>query len=70
MVIEVLVGVALTGAFAYWRDKSFRAEVNTDVQNLQAEVANLKTKATTGVAVVEADFTKLGTLFSNLTKKL
>jgi len=68
--LAFILGVAAMGVVGYYRDKGFRAKVQADATVIYNEVSALNTKAKTGVAVVEADFTivktKLASLFSKL----
>jgi hypothetical protein len=63
-------GLVVAGVVGYLKNKSFRTKVQADVSALQIEVLNVRTKLTSGVAVVEADWEKAKTLFSSLTSKL
>ena len=70
MVVAFLVGVAVTLAAGYARDKYFRASVDKDLAALHIEVLNVRAKLAQGVSVVEADWEKAKELFTSLASKL
>lgn len=73
MIVEVVAAGSFVAAlYEYVTNKKFKAAVNTEFDKVQAEVAALKTKATSSAAVtlVEADFAKVEAAAKSLVAKL
>jgi hypothetical protein len=65
--LVVAIGVA---GYEYFTNKAFKAKVQADLAAAQTEVATLTTKAKSGVAVAEADFTAVVTALKSIASKL
>ena len=68
--VGVFAGSVVAATITYFVNKSFRAKVQTDLAVLSDELASLKTKAVSGTAIVEADFTTALAAAKSLFSKL